>query len=85
MELLSQTSGKRISWGIIIQLATFLLMAGVAYASLQTKADARADLKFVAETYVTKELSNERWANNKGDHEVITKKLDDILKELRKR
>jgi hypothetical protein len=84
VEILSQSNNKRISWSIVIQLATFLLMTGIAYASLQTKAEAKAELKFIAETYVTKELSNERWSNNAKDHDIIVKRLDDILKELRR-
>jgi hypothetical protein len=60
-------------------------MAGIAYASFQTKADAKADMKYISETYMTKELSQERWKNNDDAHKMLELKLDEILKELRRK
>ena len=86
---------KRLSWSLIFQIATLLFLAGIAYASFQTKNDAAAEtkaaLEFNVKTYMTRELSMERWSNNDVRLQSIEKKigevdkkLDDILREVRR-
>ena len=68
----------KLDWKLIFEIIVVVFLGGIAYNSFETKLHA-------SETYVTKELSNERWSNNKADHEKIDVKLDDILRELRRK
>ena len=76
------------NWSLIIQLATILFLAGIAYASFETKqhaAETAEELrKFNQETYMPRELSLEKWANNDRKHEELQRTLDAILTELRR-
>jgi hypothetical protein len=76
-----------VNWGLLIQLATMLFLAGIAYASFETKTNAKitadAMTKFNADTYMPRELSIEKWRNNDNSHEKIQRALDDILNEMR--
>lgn len=81
------SSGVKINWGLVIQFATMVFLAGIAYASFETKehaAQTAAELKrFNAETYMPRELSLEKWKNNDLSHEEMKKMLEEILREAR--
>ena len=81
----SETMTKRMSWSLIFQVATLIFLAGIAYASFQTKSQAKDDMDYISKTYMPRELSIEKWTTNDKDHAKIDAKLDEILKELRRR
>lgn len=85
---IGNTTREKISWGVIIQLITIIFLAGIAYASFETKnhaAETAAELKkFNAETYMPRELSLEKWHNNDLTHEEMKAMLSEILHEIQR-
>jgi hypothetical protein len=79
---------KGFNWTVLIQLATMLFLAGIAYASFETKTHAAETAEqlrvFNAQTYMPRELSLEKWTNNDKKHDDIQRTLDAILIELRR-
>lgn len=64
---------------------TVLIFSVTITASVVGAAATFETQSHAAKTYMTKELSEERWKNNNADHEKLIKKMDDFLEELRQR
>lgn len=64
---------------------TVLIFAIGITASVVSAAALFETQSHAAKTYMTKELSDERWKANDKGHEKFEQKLDDFLRELRDR
>lgn len=83
VNIASGKQGARISVSLILQIAAFLVMFGYTWASFQTKADAKQEIRDAQALYMPRELSDERWKTNGSDHRRLEKKLDAIMERLK--
>lgn len=82
----------KLNWSIIqivIQILILVFMGGIAWNSFETSASHDKDMKdervYNALTYMSKELSLEKWDQNNKKHDDIQKSLDTILLELKRK
>lgn len=79
---------REVNWSIIVQLLTFIFLAGFAYATLETRKDHTQDINDLRKEntvlYMPRELSLEKWRINDESHARLEKLAAEIRDELRR-